>query len=137
MVEYLQTHCATVEDQAASLQRMTTEVILDIMKQARKYGKKLCYSGGVAQNIVSNSKVAELFDDMWVDLNPGDGGASLGAAGFQLFQDTGIDRLNWEHPFLGHNIEGTLDPERVVDYLMHRKVWCRQRKGRIQLSCVW
>ena len=133
MVEYLQTHCATVEDQAASLQRMTTEVILDIMKQARKYGKKLCYSGGVAQNIVSNSKVAELFDDMWVDLNPGDGGASLGAAGFQLFQDTGIDRLNWEHPFLGHNIEGTLDPERVVDYLMHRKV-CGVANGRAEFS---
>ena len=122
MCKFLFDNCATTEDAAASLQRMTEEVILDIMRKARKYGSKLCYSGGVAQNIVANGRVAELFDDVWVDVNPGDGGASLGAAGFQLFQDTGIDRLNWEHPFLGHNIAGNLDPEMVVDYLLQHKV---------------
>ena len=48
------------------------------MREARKYGTHLCYSGGVAQNIVANARVRELFDDVWVDVNPGDGGASLG-----------------------------------------------------------
>ena len=122
MCRFLFDNCANTSDAAASLQRMTEEVILDVMRKARKYGNKLCYSGGVAQNIVANVRVSELFDDVWVDINPGDGGASLGAAGFQLFKDTGIDRLNWEHPFLGHDIAGTLDPEMVVDYLLDHKV---------------
>jgi carbamoyltransferase len=133
MVKYLQDNCKSVEDQAASLQRMTTEVILDVMRVARKFGSKLCYSGGVAQNIVSNGEVSELFDDMWVDVNPGDGGASLGAAGFQLFKDTGIDRLDWEHPFHGFDIEGDLDPERVVAHLLRHKV-CGVANGRAEFS---
>lgn len=133
MIDYLKRECVSVEDQAASLQRCTTEVILDIMKEARKYGSKLCYSGGVAQNIVSNGHVAELFDDMWVDVNPGDGGASLGAAGYQLFKDTGIDRVNWEHPFHGYEISGDLDPEVVVDYLMQNKV-CGVANGKAEFS---
>ena len=133
MLKYLRDNCKSTEDAAASLQRMTEEAILDIMRKARKYGSKLCYSGGVAQNIMANGRVAELFDDMWVDLNPGDGGASLGAAGLQLFQDTGIDRLNWEHPYLGHNIEGDLNPEVVVDHLMKYRV-CGVANGPAEFS---
>ena len=57
----------------------------------------------------------------------------LGAAGWQLMQDTGIDRLNWTSPFLGYNIEGDLDPEKVVDDLIKNKVCChRQRSRRVQ-----
>lgn len=134
MIGFLKNNCDTVEDAAASLQRMTEEVILSVMREARKHGSKLCYGGGVAQNIVANGRVAELFDDMWVDLNPGDGGACLGAAAIQLFHDTGIDRLNWEHPFLGHNIEGDLDPEFVVDQLLSERV-CGIANGRAEFSC--
>lgn len=110
------------EDAAASLQRMTEEVIHDIMKIARKHGSKLCYSGGVAQNIMANSRIDYLFDDVWVDLNPGDGGASLGAAARAYMDDTGADRINWTSPFLGHEIKGDLDHEEVVDYLLKNKV---------------
>jgi len=133
MLRYLKDNCKSLEDASASLQRMTEEAILDVMREARKYGKKLCYSGGVAQNIMANGRVAELFDDMWVDLNPGDGGASLGAAGLQLFHDTGIDRLNWEHPYLGYSIEGDLDPEKVVDHLLKYRV-CGVANGPAEFS---
>ena len=133
IVAMLLDECKTVEDAAASLQRATEEMILDIMREARKYGTHLCYSGGVAQNIVANSRVRELFDDTWIDLNSGDGGASLGAAGWQFMQDTGIDRLNWTSPFLGHNIEGDLDPEKVVDDLFKNKV-CGIANGRAEFS---
>ena len=121
------------EDAAASLQKMTEQVILDFMKIARKYGSKLCYSGGVAQNIMANVLVSDLFDDMWVDVNPGDGGGSLGAAAYFYMQDTGADRINWEHPFLGHCIEGDLDPEKVVDYLTKNRV-CGIANGPAEFS---
>lgn len=133
IVNMLLEECKNIEDAAASLQYAVEEMILDVMREARKYGTHLCYSGGVAQNIVANGRVRELFDDMWVDVNPGDGGASLGAAGWQLMQDTGIDRLNWTSPFLGYNIEGDLDPEKVVDDLFKNKV-CGIANGRAEFS---
>lgn len=133
IVRYLLENCKNNENAAASLQRMTEEVLLDIAKVARGFGSKLCYSGGVAQNIVANGRIRELFDDVWVDVNPGDGGASLGAAGYQYMQDTGSDRVNWEHPFLGHEIEGVLDHEQVVDYILKNKV-CGVANGRAEFS---
>ena len=133
ILQYWEDNCATVEDAAASLQRMAEEVLLDIAREARKYGSKLCYSGGVAQNIVANSRIRELFDDIWVDVNPGDGGASLGAAGYQYMQDTGADRINWTNPFLGYNIDGTLDPEVVVDHILEHKV-CGIANGKAEFS---
>lgn len=133
MIDYLLDNCKSLEDAAASLQRGTEELIYDIMKVARKHGSKLCYSGGVAQNIMANSRARHLFDDVWIDVNPGDGGASLGAAAFHYMQDTGRDRINWTHPYLGHNIEGDLDPEKVVDYLMKHQV-CGVANGPAEFS---
>jgi len=133
IVQMLMKECKSVEDAAASLQACTTLVILEFMKKARKYGSKLCYSGGVAQNIVTNNEVSKLFDDMWVDLNPGDGGASLGAAAFSYMRDTGKDRINWEHPYLGHCIEGDLDPEMVVDHLLKER-YCGVANGPAEFS---
>ena len=109
-------------DGAASLQAATNIIVREMMTIARKYGSKLCYSGGVAQNIVANSAMHDIFDDVWIDVNPGDGGASLGAAAYQLRMDTGIDRVNWEHPFLGYNIDKQLDVEQVVDYILKERV---------------
>lgn len=125
---------ATLEDAAASLQRMTEEVIKDFMKIARKHGSKLCYSGGVAQNIMANSRIHGMFDDVWIDVCPGDGGAALGAAAYGYMKSTGKDRINWEHPYLGHVIEGTVDPEEVVDYIMKHKV-AGVANGAAEYSC--
>ena len=133
VIDYLFAATKSQEDAAASLQRMTEEVIYDLAKRARKYGSKLCYSGGVAQNIMANNRIRELFDDMWIDTNPGDGGASLGAAAYFYMRDTGADRINWEHPYLGFEIEGWLDPEMVVDHLLRKKV-CGVANGAAEFS---
>ena len=133
MIDYLIDNCKTLEDASASLQRGVEELIYDFMVEARKYGSKLCYSGGVAQNIMANSRMRDLFDDVWIDVNPGDGGASLGAAAFHYMKDTGADRIQWTHPYLGHNIEGDLDPEKVVDYLMKKQV-CGVANGPAEFS---
>lgn len=132
-IKTLLRECSSVEDAAASLQKCTEMVICDIMHSARKYGKKLCYSGGVAQNICANNHLHGIFEDVWVDINPGDGGASLGCAAWKYREDTGRDRINWKHPYLGYNIEGDLDPEMVVDHLLKHK-YCGVANGPAEFS---
>ena len=70
------------EDSAASIQKFAEHFIIDRVIEARKYGKKLCYGGGVAQNVVANSMIKELgiFDDIWIAPSPTDAGSALGAA---------------------------------------------------------
>ena len=122
-----------VEDAAASLQKAVEVIITEIMQIARKHGSKLCYSGGVAQNILANSEIRDIFDDVWIDVCSHDGGAALGAAGWKFWQDTGIDRINWQHPFLGHEIEGTVDPEEVVSHLLSNQI-CGIANGKAEYS---
>ena len=65
-------------DIAASIQKFAEIKILEYAQEARKYGSKLVYSGGVAQNVVANSLIRPLFDDMWIPTAPNDAGSSLG-----------------------------------------------------------
>jgi len=106
------------EDIAASAQFEVENRIRAIMLKAREYGSNICYGGGVALNCVANSKVLpRLFNKIWIFPNPGDGGSSLGAAlGYICRQ------VEFKDCFLGHNIEGVLNPKTVVDTLIANKV---------------
>ena len=104
-------------DLAGTLQAWTEKEILKLASRARKYGSKLVYSGGVAQNIVANSMIRNLFDDMWIAVNSTDGGSALGAAARSWALDTGKDRLLWEDAYLGHDEKSDINPARVASYL--------------------
>ena len=71
-------------DIAASIQKVTEEVMIKLAKDIRKeYGmKNLCLAGGVALNCVANGKILEekIFDNIWIQPAAGDAGGSLGAA---------------------------------------------------------
>ena len=71
-------------DIAASIQKVTEEVILLITKSLREEFKipNLCLAGGVALNCVANGKILEskIFDKIWIQPASGDAGGSLGAA---------------------------------------------------------
>ncbi len=71
-------------DLAASIQRVTEEVILKMTRAlARETGQKnLCLAGGVALNCVANGKIVRdgAFDKIWVQPAAGDAGGALGAA---------------------------------------------------------
>lgn len=100
-------------DLAAAMQKITEEYLCDVaiwMRQKLK-SRNLILSGGVALNCCANSKIAQLniFDNIWIMPNPGDAGSSLGAIAAHM-----SDRLNWNGPYLGHNIDRTLDIESVV-----------------------
>lgn len=110
------------EDVAASLQKIAEEQIIEWATLARQYGSKLCYAGGVAQNILANSKIKDLFDDIWIVSDPTDGGASLGAAAWAHAKEFKVDRINWIDAYLGHNIEKQINVKEVVNYILENKV---------------
>lgn len=122
------------QDAAASLQYLTNHYFCeDVMKKARKLGSKLVFSGGVAQNIVANTVIRDMFDDVWIDVNPGDGGASLGSAAFNYCKHTGKDKINWKDPYLGYDIKNQIDAEEIVEYILKHKI-CGIANGRAEFS---
>ena len=77
-------------DLAASIQKVTEEVVLKLAKSLREETgiKKICLSGGVALNCVANGKLIEsdIYDEIWIQPASGDAGSSLGAALFTWHQ---------------------------------------------------
>ena len=71
-------------DIAASIQKVTEEIMVKLAKSIRKeYDiKNLCLAGGVALNCVANGKILKekIFDNIWIQPAAGDAGGSLGAA---------------------------------------------------------
>ena len=71
-------------DLAASIQKVTEEVVLKMAKNLRlKTGQKnLCIAGGVGLNCVANGKIAceNVFDGLWIQPAASDSGGALGAA---------------------------------------------------------
>ena len=71
-------------DLAASVQKVTEEVVLQITRHLAKAHDipNLCLAGGVALNCVANGKVLRdgQFDNIWVQPAAGDAGGALGAA---------------------------------------------------------
>lgn len=73
-------------DLAASVQKVTEDVMLKIARHARKLtgSRNLCLAGGVALNCVGNGRILREadFDDLWIQPAAGDAGGALGAALF-------------------------------------------------------
>ena len=73
-------------DLAASIQKVTEEVVFRMAKTAKKLtgSKNLCLAGGVALNCVSNGKLLRsgIFENVFITPAAGDAGGALGAALF-------------------------------------------------------
>lgn len=71
-------------DIAASIQKVTEEILLTMAKNLRKTTglNKLCMAGGVALNSVANTRILNEagFDELYIQPAAGDGGGALGAA---------------------------------------------------------
>ncbi len=71
-------------DLAASIQKVTEEIVIKLAKTLRKETncKNLCLAGGVALNCVANGKLLEekVFEKIWIQPASGDAGSALGAA---------------------------------------------------------
>ena len=71
-------------DLAASIQKVTEEVIIKLAKGIAKetHQKNLCLAGGVALNCVANGVLLreKIFKNIWIQPAAGDAGGALGAA---------------------------------------------------------
>ena len=69
-------------DIAAAAQKVYEIRLLDFMRYAKaKTGKEnLVFMGGCALNASANTKLWDIFSNVWIMPNPGDAGSSLGAA---------------------------------------------------------
>ena len=77
------------------------------------------FAGGVALNCAANRTLANLglFNNIWIIPNPGDAGSSLGCiAASQQKQ------IEWQHPFLGHNIDGEYPVDSLIKELRENKI---------------
>jgi carbamoyltransferase len=83
-------------DIAASIQKLTEEVVLNAAKFAKELTgeENLCLAGGVALNCVANGKIidAGIFKSIWIQPAAGDAGGSLGSALDYWHQQLGMER---------------------------------------------
>jgi carbamoyltransferase len=107
------------EDIAAAAQRVTEELIMAVIRRARKLvdSDNLVYMGGVALNCVANARLGQIYNNIWIMPNPGDAGSSLGAAALAHG-----GRLTWRDAFLGHLIPGAYPVKGLLDHLISHKI---------------
>jgi carbamoyltransferase len=107
------------EDLAAAAQHLTEQMIRNVMLRARSLigSNNLVYMGGVALNCVANSRIGDIYDNIWIMPNPGDAGSSLGAAALAHGQ-----RLRWRDAFLGHDIPGPYPVRDLLDHLIAHRI---------------
>ena len=103
-------------DLAASAQAVCEDRILAYATLAKEYSplsKRLVFMGGCALNCVANSRLYELFEEIHIMPNPGDAGSSLGAAAMYYYATT-KEKVKWEGPYLGYDIEGSWPKEKFL-----------------------
>jgi carbamoyltransferase len=107
------------EDFAAAAQGVAEYLIMNVMRRARKLinSDNLVYMGGVALNCVANSRLGQIYDNIWIMPNPGDAGSSLGAAALAHG-----GRLHWRDAFLGYNIGGDYPVRDILDHLITDRI---------------
>ena len=84
--------------------------------------RNLVYMGGVALNCVANGLLKKYFDSIHIMPNPGDAGSSLGAAALEYYNRTG-NRVEWQGPYTGHEIEGPYPVQRALDSLSRNEIF--------------
>ena len=88
------------------------------MNYAKKITKKnnLVFMGGCALNCSANTKLWNIFDDIWIMPNPGDAGSSLGAAAALYGK-----HINWQNPYLGYSISEKYPVDKIFSEILINK----------------
>ncbi len=99
----------TEMDIAASVQKITEEVMLKLAKHAKEVtgSDNLCLAGGVALNCVANGELlrANIFKDIWIQPAAGDAGGALGGAYSVYYQE--LDNKRTINPDEMDKMKGT------------------------------
>jgi carbamoyltransferase len=106
-------------DIAASVQKVYEDRLWDFMYIIRQElsSTNLVFMGGCALNSKANTKLWEIFNDVWIMPNPGDAGSSLGAAAALYGK-----HLNWQGPYLGYDLGGEYPVDKIFDEIIKNKI---------------
>jgi carbamoyltransferase len=119
-------------DIAASIQKVTEEVVLRIARHVHKItGKdKLCLAGGVALNCVANGRILRetAFKDIWIQPASGDAGGALGAALLVWYKYLGNKRIaDGKNDLINNSLLGpAYTDEHIKDFLNRESIEYRQ-----------
>jgi carbamoyltransferase len=104
---------------AAAVQKVYEDRLLEFMHFAKKKTGKsnLVFMGGCALNCSANTKLFEIYENIWIMPSPGDSGSSLGAASLAYGS-----HLNWQGPYLGTDIPGKYPIKDSIENLINKKV---------------
>jgi len=106
-------------DIAASVQAVMEEYLVNTVNWIKNNlpSDNLVFMGGCALNCVANSRIANIYKNVWIMPNPGDAGSAIGAVAAYTKQ-----HLAWTTPYLGTDIDRELDIESIVADLLNGKV---------------
>ena len=106
-------------DIAAAVQHVYELRLAEFMKMAKDLTRKsnLVFMGGCALNSSANTRLWDIFDNVWIMPNPGDSGSSLGAAAALYGK-----HINWETPYLGYDLGGKYPVDKIIAGLKKDKI---------------
>lgn len=106
-------------DLAKSAQIVYEEEFLKLVMKAKELTgeKNIVIMGGCALNCLANTWAFDRFQNVWIMPNPGDAGSSIGAIAAAEKQ-----KLNWQTPYLGYNIEGRYPVKKALDELLKNRI---------------
>jgi len=107
----------TEYDVAAGAQKVTEQLLRNIFEKHCTRQDNVVFMGGVALNCVANTMLSGHCRNLWIMPNPGDCGSSLGAAALMYGK-----RLQWNGPYLGHDMGGEYPVDLVIGELMSKKI---------------
>ena len=115
---------------AAATQKLYEMILEQVINYAMKKSssRNLVIMGGCALNCSANSNITDKFNNTWIMPNPGDAGSCIGVA-----QDYTHNKLNWQTPYLGHNIEGEYPIDDIMDSLLKGEI-CGIASGRAEFG---
>ena len=117
-------------DLAAATQKVYERMLERIVyfARSRTHCRNLIIMGGCALNCSANSGITNAFDNVWIMPNPGDAGSCIGAA-----QKYFRNRIEWETPYLGHNIPGEYPVDDILKALLEGQI-CGIASGRAEFG---
>ena len=118
-------------DIAAAVQFVYEERLIEFMNKVKKElpdYNNLVFMGGCALNASANTKLWNLWDDIWIMPNPGDAGSSLGAALALRGK-----HVKWDGPYLGYDLKNEYPVDKIFEEIMSNKI-CAVAAGRAEFG---
>lgn len=106
-------------DIAAAVQKVYEIRLIQFMWNVKLMTKKdnLVFMGGCALNSSANTRLWEVFNDIWIMPNPGDAGSSLGSALALRGK-----HINWNGPYLGYDLKNEYPVDKIIVKLLTEKI---------------